>query len=403
MKKINLIARVGLFVLILSLGTVAALVAGETRGLALADLSGSSVQTIAAVAHGDVIYAGLSGGPQPAGIYRSDDKARSWQLVSAGPGAPVNALVGHPTQDSVLYAGTDGGPATSTDSLWHSYDGGRTWNKPLLGLPASPDGLIPSVKALAVDPRRPGLLYIGTDGQGVYRFNVERDNYGYELIGGVALYRARVNDLVVGPGGRLYALTSEGLFVAEGDAWQKLSLPELAVSLAVAPDDPRRLYAGGVSTGLYRSTDGGQTWERVSNDLEMVPGVALRVTALAVDENNPRRVVAATALGVGSRFARGGIYESRDAGYSWVKLADADGVVTQLTLNRGILYAATAHGLARYGVPVERLPVFALPSLRSLANPSGIQVLILVLTTALAGLALVGRVEWVLNKKAQAA
>jgi photosystem II stability/assembly factor-like uncharacterized protein len=405
MKKIrvlNLIVRMGLFTLILSLGTMAALVTGETQGLALADLSSASVRAVATDTSGEVLYAGLVGGPQPTGIYRSDDNGRTWQMVSSGPGVAVNALAVHPANDAVLYAGTSGGPAATTYSLWRSANGGQTWHSFTLGLPADAYGMIPTVTALAIDPNQPEMLYVGTDGQGVYRFDEGR--HSYELIGGVSLYNAHVNGLVIGPDGRVYALTSDGLFVSDGNAWQKLeSLPELAVSLAVAPGDPQTLYAGSASTGAYRATDGGQTWEQISTGLDMIPGVALRVTALAADEQDPNRVVAATAYGVGSKIAPGGIYESTDAGLNWIKLAEADGVVMNLTFNRGLVYAATTQGLARYGEPAVTSPAISLPDLRALANPTGVQVLILVLTAALAGLALVGRKEWMPGRSQAAA
>jgi photosystem II stability/assembly factor-like uncharacterized protein len=404
MKKIrflNLVVRIGLFTLILSLGTMAALVTGETQGLALADLSNSSVRAVATDTKGEVLYAGLVGGPQPTGIYRSDDNGRTWQMVSSGPGVAVNALAVHPANDAVLYAGTSGGPAATTYSLWRSVNGGQTWRSFTLGLPADAYGMIPTVTALAVDPNQPEVLYVGTDGQGVYRFDEGR--HGYELIGGVSLYNAHVNGLVVGPDGQVYALTSDGLFVSDGQAWQKLeSLPELAVSLAVAPGDPQTLYAGSASTGAYRATDGGQTWEQISTGLDMIPGVALRVTALAADEQDPHHVVAATAYGVGSKIAPGGIYESTNAGLNWIKLGDANGVVMNLTFNQGLVYAATTQGLARYGEPAVTSPVISLPDLRALANPTGVQVLILVLTVALAGLALVGRKEWMPGRSSQA-
>ena len=156
MKKINLIARIGLFTLILSLGTFSALIVGETKGLALADLYGMPVRAIAAAAHGDVMYAALAGGQRVAGIYRSEDNGGTWQRMGSGPNAEINTLAAHPSQQTVLYAGTVGGQAATTDSLWRSYDGGRTWHKSILGLPASPEGLLPAVTALVVDPR-PGI------------------------------------------------------------------------------------------------------------------------------------------------------------------------------------------------------------------------------------------------------
>ena len=400
-RILNLVARMGLFTLILCLGTMAALTMGETKGLALADLSSASVRAVASTTHGDVSYAALIGGPQPAGIYSSKDNGYTWQLVSSGPVA-VNALAVHPANDAVVYAGTAGGPAAMTDSLWRSDDGGQTWRKFLLSLPANPDGVLPPVNALATDSNQPGVLYAGTDGHGVYRIEDDEGRNSYKLTGGLSLYDAHVRSVVVGSDSRVYALTSDGLFVTDGSAWQKLLLPELAASLALVPNAPQTLYAGCVSTGAYRTTDGGQTWEPISNGLEMVPGAALRVTALAVDEQDSNHVVAATAYGVGGQLVPWGIYESRDAGRSWAKLAEVDAVVTQLTINEGVISAVKANGLARYREPIRPGMAIPFPNLRSLTNPSGIQVLVLTLTVSAAGLALVGRTKWVLRKKAQA-
>ena len=401
-RILNLLARVGLFTLILCLGTMATLMMGETEGLALADLSSASVRAVATATHGDVLYAALIGGQQPAGVYHSDDNGRTWQLVSSGPVA-VKALAVHPINDAVLYAGTVGGPAATTDSLWRSDDGGQTWRRFVMSLPANPDGVLLPVNALATDPNQPGVLYVGTDGHGVYRIEDDEGHNSYKLVGGISLYDAHVNGLVVGPDRRIYALTSDGLFVTDGHAWQKLSLPELAASLAVAPDDPRTLYAGCVSTGAYRTTNGGQTWEPINNGLEMVPGAALRVTALTVDEQNPNHVVTATAYGVGRQLVPWGIFESHDAGRSWTKLAEADALVMQITIHQGVISAVKSSGLARYQEPSRPIPAIPiLLNLRSLANPSGIQVLVLFLTVSLAGFALLGRTDWVLREKAQA-
>jgi photosystem II stability/assembly factor-like uncharacterized protein len=395
----NRIVRAGLFTLILSLGTLAALIAGEATGFALADLSGASVQAMAVAAHGDVIYTSLVGGPQPSGIYRSEDNGRTWQVVSPGPGTAARVLAINPADQSVLYAGTGSGSAALTNSLWFSDNAGQTWHQFAIGLPVSPEGLVPGVTALAVDQSQPNVLYVGTDGHGVYRFSVEPGDAGYELVGGISLVTAHVNGLVVGPDSTVYALTNDGLFFTDGRAWQSINPPEKSVvSLAVAPDDPQRLYAGTASTGLYRSTDGGRTWEHVTQGLYMVPGVPLRITAVTVDQQNPYRVVAATAYGVGSQITNEGIYESQDAGHTWRRLAGANSLVTQLTANRGVVYAATDSGLARYGQLESWLA-----TARSLAHPSGIQILVLALTIILAGLVLIGRLEWVAGRRAHLA
>jgi photosystem II stability/assembly factor-like uncharacterized protein len=345
----------------------------------------------------NALYANVNGGDSTAGIYRSDDRGRTWELVSSGPSASLNALVVHPTNEQVLFAGTNGGPVATTNNLWRSDDGGRTWRKFFLSLPANPDGVIPAVTALATDSQQPGILYIGTAGQGVYRFDVGPDGQGYTLVGDVSLYNADVKGLVVGPDSLVYALTNTGLFVNSGEKWNKLeAVPEMPITLAVAPWNPKTLYAGTPSSGVYRSTDGGQSWESISAGLDMAPGAALRVTALAVDNESPDRLIVATAYGLGSQLAGGGIYESFDGGGQWRKLGEVEDVVKKLTLDGRSVYAATAKGLARYGDAGEVTDpvVMPLPVLQPLANPNGLQVGILILTVIMAGLTLVGRADW---------
>lgn len=386
--------RVGLFILILGLGTVAALVVGEVESLARADLSNAPVRAITSGQAGGVLYATLADESRR-GIYRSEDNGRTWQLSSPGPGMSLNVLAVHPINKTVLYAGAPGGPVATSNNLWRSNDGGQTWHKFFLSLPGNVDGLIPAVTALAVDRSQPESLYVGTDGQGVYHFNVGHDGYGYELVGGVSMYNAHVTNLVVGPDSRVYALTSEGIFTnKDKEAWQKLdTLPDYPVSVAVAATDPQLIYAGSASSGAYRSTDGGRTWTNIANGLGLVPGAALRVTALAVDEANAQHVAAATAYGIGKQLAGGSIYESKDGGDSWTQLGQSDELVKELIFNDGTVHAVTTKGLVRYGTPDKAAP--ALPfGLDSLTQLSGLQLLVLTLTTGLGGLALIGQKKW---------
>jgi photosystem II stability/assembly factor-like uncharacterized protein len=395
MSLIRFLVRISLFIFILVLGTVATLVVGEVEGLARADLSNAPVRAMTNTADNQVLYATLADDAQP-GIYRSDDDGRTWQLTGSGPGVPLNVLAVHPVNQTVLYAGAAGGPVATTNNLWRSDDGGQTWRKFFLSLPGSVDGLIPAVTALTIDRNQPNLLYVGTDGQGVYRFNVDYDGYGYELVGGVSLYDAHVTNLEVGPDDRVYALTTEGVVTSkDDDAWRKLeTVPDYPVSLAVAPTDPETLYAGVASSGAYRSTDGGRTWEPIAEGLGLVPGAALRVTALTVDQTDSWHVAAATAYGIGKQLAGGGIYESDDGGRKWTKLGDVDDVVTELNFgDNGTIQAATDSGLVRYGPPSRPAPAipFGLDTLTQLSGP---QIFILTLTTGLVGLALVGQKKW---------
>ena len=159
-------------------------------------------------------YVSLTGGPQPAGIYRTDDGGRTWRVVSSGPGVAVNALAVHPIHDAVVYAGAAGGPAATADSLWRSDNGGETWHRFSVGLPADAYGQVPAITALTMDPGQPDVLYVGTDGRGAYRFDLGRDIC--ELLGGQSLYDGRIRGLVTGPDGRVFALTNGVSSLATG-------------------------------------------------------------------------------------------------------------------------------------------------------------------------------------------
>jgi photosystem II stability/assembly factor-like uncharacterized protein len=384
-----------LFVSVLIIGLVATLLLGETKGLALADLSHASVASLTTGSDQASLYAVLDGNSQPAGVYRSDDEGQSWQRVNADPGLALNVLTVNPEDTSVLYGGAAGGPMESTHSLWRSEDGGENWQEFPLNLPANPAGQIPAVTALTMAKEQPEVLYVGTDGQGVYRYELGTDKPGYSLVGDVALHDAHVYEVISGINQQVYAVTNSGLFVTQNDTWQALtSVPEIPVSLAIASGDPQTLYAGGPSSGIYRSMDAGQTWVKVGGDWWDVPGAALRGSALTVDEQNADHVVAATAYQVGSKLVGGQIYETHDAGQTWVKVADANGVVQELVIDDGAIYAVADNGMVRYGPASDTVPVISPTDLRSLRSPSISQALILILTLVLAGLVLLGGTRW---------
>lgn len=395
MKKMNLVFRIGLFSLILSLGTIGALLTGETTGLALADLSNVSVGAMTRAAYGDTLYATLGGEKQ--GIYRSDDSGRSWQKISTGPTANISAIAVHPANRQVLYAGASGGQITSNTSLWYSNDKGRTWSRYSLNLPANSQGELPVVTVLTVDPNHPGVLYVGTEGRGLFRVQPT----GFSRIGSVALYDLYVKDIVAVPDGPVYAVTTEGLLVIEGDSWRKIEpLPDGIVSLALDPSDPKILYIGTAGYGIRQSLDGGRSWQAINNGLDWQPGIILRVSAIAVDKDNPQHLALSTAYSVGSHLIGDGIYESFDAGQSWLKVAESKEIANRLTIKEGGIYATTAHGLVRYGEPLSPISPMSMLRFRSLFNnPTTIQGLILILTVGLAGMSLLGRVEWLLKRR----
>ena len=340
------IVKFTLFALTLTLGTIIFLNADETESLARANLADMAVERIVTTSDNDALYAEIAGDTQTEGFYRSVDNGRTWESLSDGPQTEVNVLSVDALDENVIYAGGLGGSMTTTRNLWRSLDGGQTWQQFHLNLPASADHVLPTVTALATDPMRPYGLYVGTDGQGVYR--VDKNYPGYELIGGVSKYDIHVKSLVFGANSQLYALTTEGLLVTDGAEWQPVETPENFITLATAHGEPNTLYAGGASMGVYRSEDGGKNWAQMNEGLALTPGVALRVTALTIDPDDPEAVAVATAHGLGSELAPDAVYESRDGGEAWAKIDSLDSLATNLTLNDGVIHATTTNGLKRY-------------------------------------------------------
>lgn len=387
------IIRSILFLVTLIFGTTAVMLMGETSGLALGDLSNASVLNVTTADDG-VMFAVLQNGPQADGIYRSDDKGLTWRRVGSGPNGVMTTLAAHPSHHAILFAGTEGGPITTTNNLWLSDDGGKTWYEFFISLPAHPDGLVPAVTALAIDPTQPQKLFIGTAGLGVYLFDIGSDGLGYSLVGGVSGHRMAVKDLIIGERNRVYALTEAGLFVTgDGQAWLELPLPaEQPVDVAAAGNS---LYAAAESGNIYYSSDGGHAWTQIGGNWPALVDASLQATAVSVDPNDQNHAVVATAYNMGGQLVGGSIYETHDAGRDWAKVGEAKGVITQLMVSHGRVYGVSAMGLTPYGLPIqaESDGIWArlgLPVYFTMA-----QVLVMLVTLGLASLILFGRLEWV--------
>jgi photosystem II stability/assembly factor-like uncharacterized protein len=391
-KTINLLVRIALFTLVLCLGTGTALVIGETTGLALADLSNAPVEILVKAPQPGTFYAALAG--NMSGVYRTDDYGRSWQRLSRGPTAVIQTLAIHPVNKQLVYASTLDEANNSGSRLWSSPDGGKRWNEITLNLPANVTGQPPVISTLAIDPANPEVLLVGTQGAGLYRLHP--DNGRSDLVGGEAMAKLYVKQVVADPNNRLYVISTEGLFRVDGVTGYKIEgLPDATVSLAVDPANSDHLYAGTAGYGLYHSEDGGRNWHALNAGLGWQPGLILRTPTVAVDQTNPDHLALALAYGVGDQILGEGVYESFNGGQHWVKIADMDEVVTHLLLEEGGIYVATAQGLSRYGNPLPATWLSSSFHFNSLANPTGIQVLILVLTVALASWVLLGRLNWI--------
>jgi photosystem II stability/assembly factor-like uncharacterized protein len=178
------------------------------------------------------------------GLYQSGDGGRSWQSTK---------LAG---QDAMNLGRAEGGVTWTAghNVLAKSTDGGRTWQY------VRPEGLPHlDIHGFAVDPRDQRTLWAALAGQGLYRSKDggRRFELGTREVGGGVMALAVTRD------GRILAGDmQQGLFAStDGGRTWKGTLQAGLMGLAVNPKQPQRIVATG--PGILLSTDGGRTWDQV--------------------------------------------------------------------------------------------------------------------------------------------
>ena len=212
-----------------------------------------------------------------------------WRLLGPFRGGRVAAASGVPGRPNEFYFGAVNG------GVWKSVDGGRVW------VPVFDSQPVASIGAIAVAPSAPDTVYVGS-GESTLR-----DSVGF--------------------GNGMYKSTDAGR------TWTHIGLADTQHigKIAVDPHDPNRLfvaaighlYAPNAERGVFRSTDGGRTWQKVLFNNEDVGAVEV-----VIDPNNPQVVYAglwntrrppwftyAPTNGPG-----GGIFKSVDGGTTWTQL-----------------------------------------------------------------------------------
>ncbi len=221
--------------------------------------------------------------PDPAAAMR-------WRAIGPTRAGRARALAGVSGSPALIYIGFDDG------GVWRTSDYGSTW-EPLFD--AQPTG---SIGAIAVAPSDPNVVYVGS-GAGIIR---------PDLATGDGMYRSS----------------------DAGRTWTHLGLAatQMIAQVDVDPGDPDRLfvaalghpYGPNAERGIYRSTDGGRTFEKVLYRDAYTGGNDVRI-----DPKDPRTVYAALwqqqeAFWEGGAFGggSGGVFKSGDGGTTWTPLTD---------------------------------------------------------------------------------
>ncbi len=257
-----------------------------------------------------------------------------------GSGEAVVEVALHPTKPNILYIATN-------DYIFKTRDEGKTWKNVSKGMTHS------RVISLAVDPLLPANVYAGTKGDAVFKSFSGGQQWRSRGTGLASItITSVVHELKFVPGSsqHLFAATSMGVFETEngGDTWIKrmegMIEVLMVVTVDVDPNQPQTLYAG-TTGGVYKSIDGSKTWIKVNSGL-VPPDIlkssrALNVVKIKIDPHHPDTVYAATLKG---------LYKTTDGGNSWQRIAESlpDQFLSDLVLDSAhpdVLYVASRKGI----------------------------------------------------------
>ena len=242
-------------------------------------------------------------------------KGMHWRLLGPFRGGRVAAASGVPTRPNEFYFGAVNG------GVWKSVDGGRIWE------PIFDSQPVASIGAIAVAPSAPDTVYVGSGestlrdsmgyGNGMYKSTDAGRSWTHiglentQHIGKIAIDPRDPNRLFVAAIGHLYAPNPDrGVFRSTdgGRSWQKVLFKNEdvgAVEVVIDPNNSQVVYAGlwntrrppwftyaptnGPGGGIFKSVDGGTTWTQLTNGL---PAAGIGRTGIAVAPSNSQRLYA---------------------------------------------------------------------------------------------------------------
>lgn len=239
-------------------------------------------------------YMGTTGG----GLWKTDDAGQIWKNISDGffKTGSVGAIAVSESDPNVVYCGmgehAPRGVMTSYgDGMYKSTDAGKTWSQ--IGLTGTQH-----IARIVIHPKNPDILWVAAQGplhgnspdRGIYKSTDGGKSWKKVLY---------VNDMT---GCSELSIDYSNPNVLYAAMWEHQRKPWIVIS-------------GGAGSGLYKSTDGGETWNKIHKGLPEEKGKM----AIAVSRSNPEKVYA--LIESDSQQEKGGLFVSGNGGKSWRKVS----------------------------------------------------------------------------------
>jgi hypothetical protein len=231
-----------------------------------------SLSTVNAVAINPLNPATLFAATLAGGIFKTTDGGTNWNLATS---FNVEAIAIDPVNPANIYAGLRG-------SIARSRDGGQTW-----GSVAILAGLtVGNIHSIAIDPSVPSTIYVGGE---IAVFKSFDSGDTWETAGNGVTSRP-VNTLAIDPTNTqtLYAGSSVAVYKSMngGANWTRTQISQSTIhAIAIDPVTTSTLYAATLGEGIFKSTNGGNSWVNMNNGMGN-----LFVNALAIDRGNPSTI-----------------------------------------------------------------------------------------------------------------
>ena len=288
---------------------------------------GRSVTSTGVVNDPLVYYMGTTGG----GVWKTTDAGGTWQNISDGflKTGSVGAVAVSESDPNVVFAGMGehavrGVMSSYGDGVYKSTDAGKTWKKTGLDLTRQ-------IADICINPTEPNVVYVAAQGA-MYGPSEERGVYK-SVDGGTTWKKVLYVDEHTGCADLSMDMTNPRILYAAMWDHQRT---------------PWEIRSGGKGSGLYKSTDAGESWKKIEKGLPKEKGKM----AVGVCRSNPEKVYA--LIEGDSQKEMGGLFASDDAGKSWSRVSKDHRLVQrawyyiELTvdpLNENVVYVFNSPGL----------------------------------------------------------